>query len=226
MSELKPCPFCGASEIVTVRCGADNEVTYDGCDKCGAQGPMILGPRYEGAEWNTRTPATTDAVLVDKRDYMRRLIKEIRKQIAADPETIEAKKEFGDEVTIGKWLNVTLLCSVVEKAALPRPEYKMSSGEEDVMHRALLKSAKIIEPEVDANPLSDDNRSLLNQLQVAESRINILENALRFYANELWWLRARVENRWDLSFGNDDGKTARNALQQLQQQESDKGVTE
>ena len=30
-----------------------------------------------------------------------------------------------------------------------------------------------------------------------------------FYADELHWLRARVEGRWDISFGKDDGAKAR-----------------
>lgn len=39
--------------------------------------------------------------------------------------------------------------------------------------------------------------------------------ALKFYSDELMWLRARVEGRWDISFGNDNGEQARSALKEL-----------
>ena len=54
----------------------------------------------------------------DKLDYMRRLIAEIRKQIARDPKVIEAKKMYGDEICINKWVDVELLCMTIETEVL------------------------------------------------------------------------------------------------------------
>ena len=54
----------------------------------------------------------------DKLDYMRRLIDAIMKQIAEDPETIQAVKDYGDEVLISKWVDVELLCMTVEREVL------------------------------------------------------------------------------------------------------------
>ena len=55
----------------------------------------------------------------NRADYIARLIVQIRNQIEKDPDAIKAKLEFGEEVTISKWLNVTLLCDVVESDVLP-----------------------------------------------------------------------------------------------------------
>ena len=51
-------------------------------------------------------------------DYLKRLIKGVRKQTDKDPETIEAKEELGDEVTIARWVDANLLCMVIEKDIL------------------------------------------------------------------------------------------------------------
>ena len=53
-----------------------------------------------------------------KKDYMRRLIKGIRIQESLDPDTIKARKDFGDDVTTGRWTDVELLCITIEQEIL------------------------------------------------------------------------------------------------------------
>lgn len=53
----------------------------------------------------------------DRKDYIRRLIAGIRKEIEEDPDTIRAKAEDGD-VLINRWLDVSLLCLVIEEEVL------------------------------------------------------------------------------------------------------------
>lgn len=50
-----------------------------------------------------------------RKNYIRRLVSEIREQIAEDPRTIEAKESFGEEIIVGYWLNIALLCDVIEE---------------------------------------------------------------------------------------------------------------
>lgn len=49
------------------------------------------------------------------KDYIKRLILSIREQIDSDPVTVQAKKDFGACITVGKWMDVSILCSVVEE---------------------------------------------------------------------------------------------------------------
>jgi len=68
-----------------------------------------------------------------RKDYIRRLIAGVRKQMAKDPRTIEAVKEFGEEVTIGAWLDASILCCVIEKDILgidPYSDLKIPEEEE------------------------------------------------------------------------------------------------
>lgn len=53
-----------------------------------------------------------------RKDYMRRLIKGVRDMIEDDPDTIKARKELGDEVTIGRWIDAKILCNVIEEDVL------------------------------------------------------------------------------------------------------------
>lgn len=67
-------------------------------------------------------PALPAEPLSDKRkDYLRRLIAGVRRQIDQDPETIKAREECGDELIIGTWVDASLLCLVVEKDVLHLP---------------------------------------------------------------------------------------------------------
>lgn len=68
----------------------------------------------------------------DREDYIRRLIAGIRKEIEEDPDTIRAKAESG-EVTIWRWVDVELLCLVIEKEILDTVnEIKMSMNTEEL----------------------------------------------------------------------------------------------
>ena len=50
-----------------------------------------------------------------RNDYLRRLIASVRKTVKTDPRTIEGEKLFGRDTTLGYWLDVVLLCNVVER---------------------------------------------------------------------------------------------------------------
>lgn len=71
--ELKPCPFCGGTEITLEwRLLHDGARPVHSCDNCGAQGP--IGNRYDGGsragqdkvdaenvgKWNTRAPLSAE----------------------------------------------------------------------------------------------------------------------------------------------------------------------
>lgn len=46
--------------------------------------------------------------------YLRRLIASTRDTIANDERTLEGIEAFGPDVTSGYWLDISLLCNVVE----------------------------------------------------------------------------------------------------------------
>ena len=50
----------------------------------------------------------------ERSDYLRRLIASVRETVETDPKTIEGKKLFGKDMTSGYWLDIVLLCNVVE----------------------------------------------------------------------------------------------------------------
>jgi hypothetical protein len=54
-------------------------------------------------------------------DYLKRLIASARKSISTDPSTIKAVEEFGEGVTIAKWVDIALLCDVIESDVLQKP---------------------------------------------------------------------------------------------------------
>jgi hypothetical protein len=61
---LKPCPFCGGTDVREYRhFGDDPPTTYKQCHDCSAMGPDDC----EGLNWNTRTPTppaeVTDAMV-------------------------------------------------------------------------------------------------------------------------------------------------------------------
>ena len=66
MTNLKPCPFCGSSDLKFVR-APDNWIR---CANCGAQGPMAT---YACAAWNRRVPdpalAELEAWLLEQIDW-------------------------------------------------------------------------------------------------------------------------------------------------------------
>ena len=59
---------------------------------------------------------------VVRKEYLTRLIAQVRKQIAKDPDTIAAAKEVGEVVIIGRWLDATLLCNIIEDEILNNDE--------------------------------------------------------------------------------------------------------
>lgn len=69
-----------------------------------------------------------------RKDYMKKLINGIRKQIENDPDTIEAneryKIEYEEGVIIPRWIDVTLLCDVIEKDILENDEIPSISHDE------------------------------------------------------------------------------------------------
>lgn len=52
-AELKPCPFCGGTDLSS---GGDDKFAGYHCKTCGATGPN----HFKSHEWNTRSPQTTD----------------------------------------------------------------------------------------------------------------------------------------------------------------------
>lgn len=50
----------------------------------------------------------------NEKDYMRRLISGVRQQIKKDPDTIKACNDCGDDVTIARWIDASILCDVIE----------------------------------------------------------------------------------------------------------------
>jgi hypothetical protein len=51
-------------------------------------------------------------------EYLKKLISGVRRAIADDPDTITAKAEYGDDITIGRWVDASILCDVVERDLL------------------------------------------------------------------------------------------------------------
>lgn len=53
-----------------------------------------------------------------RKDYLKRLIAGVRRQVDKDPTTIEVRAEYGDECTPARWIDAELLCSVIESDIL------------------------------------------------------------------------------------------------------------
>lgn len=56
MTELKPCPFCGGTDLrkSSMKNGHDPRLFYWFCDDCGASGPKKAGMEGATREWNDR----------------------------------------------------------------------------------------------------------------------------------------------------------------------------
>lgn len=53
--ELKPCPFCGSTDIHQVLIGLGHEDEgYQECEGCGASGPVKMGVAAQVKAWNRR----------------------------------------------------------------------------------------------------------------------------------------------------------------------------
>ena len=61
-----------------------------------------------------RKGQSASKAIVIRKDYLRRLIAGVRKIVKAAPENIEARKHGRGAINI-RWLDVVLLCDVVEK---------------------------------------------------------------------------------------------------------------
>jgi len=70
-------------------------------------------------------PVHVEPLTEERKDYLRRLVSGVRRQIDQDPETIKAREECGDGCLIGTWIDASLLCLVVEKDVLRLPEYSI-----------------------------------------------------------------------------------------------------
>lgn len=56
MSELKPCPFCGSSQL---HMHDDGYIKWVECEDCLAEGPVIVGSEESATDiWNTRQGET------------------------------------------------------------------------------------------------------------------------------------------------------------------------
>ena len=83
MTELKPCPFCGSTDLSHE---VDDGLAWKKCDKCGATGPAVSKYDEDGdPDWNTRTPPPVDSELVERvSDEIARLDSERIRVIGAD----------------------------------------------------------------------------------------------------------------------------------------------
>lgn len=62
MDKLKPCPFCGSSDVNS---GGDDKVVGVWCNNCGATGPNVYLTINGDFDWNTRaTPSAQEAAKV------------------------------------------------------------------------------------------------------------------------------------------------------------------
>jgi Lar family restriction alleviation protein len=73
MSELKPCPFCGGSDLDSV-CYDARE--WNVCRDCGADGPVASTQAERHTLWNTR-PSDNTEKLVEAWKHARPLIEAI-----------------------------------------------------------------------------------------------------------------------------------------------------
>lgn len=60
-----------------------------------------------------------------RKDYIRRLIAAVRKQMELDHDVIKAVEEHGEGVLTSRWVDAELLCMVIEEEVL-------GSGQEEV----------------------------------------------------------------------------------------------
>lgn len=100
----------------------------------GVERPACLPPaskarigRYRGM-LSGQTMATDDIMDMtrgdedDRQEYVRKLIAGVRKQCRIDPETIEASEEIGRQAIPARWIEAMILCDIVERELLRRPE--------------------------------------------------------------------------------------------------------
>jgi Lar family restriction alleviation protein len=57
MSNLKPCPFCGSTDLITNNCSNNY---YIECDNCGAFGPSSIDPAFSMMQREIRESITND----------------------------------------------------------------------------------------------------------------------------------------------------------------------
>jgi Lar family restriction alleviation protein len=60
MDDLKPCPFCGGSNIIDTSNGVESCMLN--CDDCGAEGPSAKNYVKATVAWNTRAQLSAQSV--------------------------------------------------------------------------------------------------------------------------------------------------------------------
>lgn len=74
MEELKPCPFCGSSNVTLYEM---NPNSYARCRDCGAEGSLCGSHDKAAAAWNRRTNAKELVVRINISDeQVRRMVDE------------------------------------------------------------------------------------------------------------------------------------------------------
>lgn len=53
-----------------------------------------------------------------RKEYLRKLIAGVREQMAKDPEMIQARLEYGEEILTSRWWDAEILCLVIEQEVL------------------------------------------------------------------------------------------------------------
>ena len=64
-----------------------------------------------------RKVQSASKAIVIRKDYLRRLIASVRRMVREAPENVEARKHGKGAINI-RWLDVVLLCDVVEKEVI------------------------------------------------------------------------------------------------------------
>lgn len=102
MGDLKPCPFCGETELSTCRDEFGERVTF--CDNCGVCGPPSEDDTEQILEaWNTRATTPEVKALVEASTALRDQIARWHEGgPAAGPDESRALFEALDDA-IAKW---------------------------------------------------------------------------------------------------------------------------
>jgi len=95
-----------------------------------------------------------------RKDFLLRLTKSLRKQIEEMPEVVEARERHGEEVMPGKWVDVSMLCDLVESEVVLN-ENVPSVSQEDYL-------AQVVDPH---------HHELSELLTHIERLLDIAENA-------------------------------------------------
>ena len=78
-SRLKPCPFCGSTDVESVYRFEKGDHFVIACQECGARSSPCLTEHEAAVMWNTRVPEKSISINIDPKAVTDVMVKEKKK---------------------------------------------------------------------------------------------------------------------------------------------------